>query len=171
MYCAKKAAEKLRDVVKVSDKPEETWGMRQEPQMVSETYFLLREKGYKIEELYLEYYYRKVENGNSKRLEADLVFKDDISTHIVEFKVFWNGHVNKNGKLSPSPQTTIREEYSKLRNYSSFDNVAELSLIAAFLGPNSLYHKEAYDNSVMESFDNQTGFKGIRGQTINVIPC
>ena len=68
--------------------------------MVSGTYFLLRKRGYTVDELYLEYYYRKVKNGNEKRMEADLVFKNETSTHVVEFKVFWDGNLNQDCTLN-----------------------------------------------------------------------
>lgn len=165
------AAETLREAVNVTAEPEKSWGMRQEPQMVSETYFLLRNKGYTVEELYLEYYYWKGKNDNKNRMEADLVFKDGTSTHVVEFKVFWNGDLNQDGTLKPPAQENIKEEYGKLRDYSSFGEVSELSLVAAFLGPDELYRQKIFHKSVLESFDGHTGFKGVRGQIINIIPC
>lgn len=79
-------------------------------------------------------------------------------------------HVEYATKLA-SAQATIREEYDKLRDCSSFSEVAELSPIAAFLGPSELYQKKKYEHSVIESFDGHTSFKGIRGQVINIIPC
>lgn len=167
----KRAAETLRSNVVAREKTDDYWGMRQEQQMVAETYYLLRAANYRPENLFMEYYYDKKINGVKKKMKADLIFGNDESAQIVEFKVFWDGDLKADGTLSSAAKQRIRDDYSKLREYSSFSEVGDLALVAAFLGPIELYRPRIFAQSVMSSFRGNTSFNGIREQEIEIIPC
>lgn len=166
------AAKLMRDSVHMKDGIERYyWGIRLEAQVVAEVYHILREKGYSTNELYLEYWYNKRKNGEYKKMKADLMYGETYSVQLAEFKVMFDGHLYQDGSIKKNGRDIVKKEYGKLKDYSAFSEVSDLFLVVAYVGPQELYRKKVYYDSVLGAFDSRHSFQGIRGQPIEVIPC
>ena len=145
--------------------------MRLEAQLVAETYHLLREEGYNEKSFFMEYYYVKKIGNENRKLKADLIYGDDESTHVVEFKAIKNRNLKEGGDFRSSTKKIIKDTYDKLIDYSAFKEVGYLAMVIAFLGPNDFYHPKSFAESVIEALHGNTKFKGRRGQEIEILPC
>ena len=133
---------------------------RQEAQFVSEVYHNLRNNEYKSKTLFMEYSYQPIElDGKRKRLKPDLIFESEGYDHVVEFKVFWEGDIEKNSSKIKDRQkdTTLTRYYEKMLMYSLIQDkkIKSLYLVFAYVGPSKTedgiyFNTKVFDTSISD---------------------
>ncbi len=133
---------------------------RQEAQFVSEVYHNLRNNGYESKSLFMEISYPTVEiEGGKKISRPDLVFESEGYEHIVEFKVFWEGDIEKNSSKIREIQkkSTLTRYYKRMLLYSLMQDkkIKCLYLIFAYDGPSNrengiVFNTKEFDKSISD---------------------
>jgi hypothetical protein len=175
------AAKVLRADVNSKDIDRKYREMRQEATFVAEVYHLLRE-GYgkhRAEDFFLEYVYPdKIESGDKKKkLKPDLIYEGKNGDEVVEFKVFWNGDLNGRSYVNKNAQIIIRTYFDKLLSYRNLpNNIVSLTLVFAYVGPNTLndnsrYNLDQFVSSVMETIPEYRKMSEKKQPEIRVIVC
>lgn len=135
------AAEDFRSYVVSEDDERRHREMRQEAQFVAEIYHRLQTLDYISNELFMEYLYSAIQiNGKKRKLKPDLILENEFGDEVLEFGVFWDGDLYKNGSsLIGTAQNKVQNYYTKLLAYRELPNkISTLTVMFAYLGPDVL---------------------------------
>jgi hypothetical protein len=144
--------------------------MRQEADLVAETYHLLRSLNgkYKTRDFFLDYIYQKNVKLRikEKRLKRDLIYKGQSWDAIVEFKNMWGGDI-ENGRtnLKAVRKGIITNYLTKLLSYRDLPNkIVSLTFIIVYLEPEMADKGQHYDldqfrDSILDSISNHNKFR------------
>lgn len=151
-------AEDFRKTVRSKEEVRRYREMRAEFQFAAEIYHRLRESGYGIKDIFMNYTYPEEIPSQSRRLRPDLIFESNGKDEVVEFRIFWDGHLFETSELKKHTRNIVDEYYEKMKLYRKLpgNKIKSLTLAFAYLGPIKLSDKAKFDlNSYSKSIQSE----------------
>ncbi|MHB1708744.1 MAG: hypothetical protein ACYCT2_04630 [Thermoplasmataceae archaeon] len=169
------AAKTLRDSVDTTQERRTKWGLKLEHQMVAETYHLLRNMGkYTPDNLTMEFHYTLKDPVSSKKHihRPDFIFSSRTNKdQPVEFKVAHRNPVKSDGSLSNPICEMYSEGYKQLLSYSNIENISNLILVVAYLGPKDGFNLNPFSTLLKEYHKKREEAEKRSGKEVLVVPC